>query len=417
MKERLFKRRQVRMTCLAVFTVIMTTLSAQPSMNRHRYHINYVNESHLLRKGNHLTVVHLNLEWPLRLSDLPTTALQQFLCEEVFDSKNSDYETSLSSYLNRQGDEISQMPETSGLSVNYVHFNLHGLAWEKDKYLSMRLVMKWRSGAKEKPDSLANILFTYDIVADKVLRTKDILYKSSFTDIFFTENLVNCILEGMVEDDFSMSNFSNTRTVESLVSNIIEGMDYFTYDDIFYYLPDEVCLMPLGLLFNIPWLYDEDGINPISIIPKDGFISKRALKTMEGKSKPRKDRTVENQVSSVSSDVAVSVDDPLHVYEMVDSMPHYDGDTKEMLLFLKRQVSYPSYELLLGIEGKVTVSFVVERDGTISSPSVISPVSPGIDRQAVAAVLAMPRWVPGKLNGVAVRTRTSVPVNFKLEKQ
>ena len=415
MKERLFKRRQVRMTCLAVFTVIMTTLSAQPSMNRHRYHINYVNESHLLRKGNHLTVVHLNLEWPLRLSDLPTTALQQFLCEEVFDSKNVDYETSLSSYLNRQGDEISQMPEaSSGLSVNYVHFNLQGLAWEKDKYLSMRLVMKWRSGDKEEPDSLANILFTYDIVADKVLRTKDILYKSSFTDIYFYDRLVDAILAGADKESLAMiSDFSST---EDMLNDIIEG-DFFTYADVFYYLPDEVCLLPVGLLFNIPWSYDEDGFNPISIIKKDGYISKRAQKTLEGKSKPRKDRPVGELLASSSSDVAVSVSDPQHVYEVVDTMPHYNGDTKELLLFLKRQVSYPSYELLLGIEGKVTVSFVVERDGTISSPSVISPVSPGIDRQAVAAVLAMPRWVPGKLNGVAVRTRTSVPVNFKLEKQ
>ncbi|MBR6180226.1 MAG: energy transducer TonB [Prevotella sp.] len=416
MKGRLFNRMR-RMVLLAALAAIMPPLYAQSSMDWRRYRIDYVKESHLLKKGNQLTVVNLNLEWPVRLSGLPTTALQSFLCDMVFDSKASDYDSALASYLAQQGDEIKQMPDDPGLSVRYVNYNLHGLAWEKDKYISMRLVMKWRSNDKEIPDSLANILLTYDIVADKVLRTKDILYKHSFTDIYFTENLVMSIIEGLAEPDLGISNFSEVNSPDDLMWNIMEGREFFSYSDIFFYLPDEACLLPMGLMFNVPWAYDEDGVNPVSIINKDGFISKRALKTMEGKSKPRKDRPMGNNDPSGSADAAVSLDDTLHVYEVVDSMPHYDGDTKDMFLFLKRQVSYPAYEQLLGIEGKVTVSFIVERDGSISSPTVISPVSPGIDRQAVAAVMAMPRWVPGRKNGVAVRARTGVPVTFKLEKQ
>ncbi|MBO4821702.1 MAG: energy transducer TonB [Prevotella sp.] len=407
-KGRLFKR-MGRFVLVAALAVIANSLYAQSSMDRVRYRIDYVKESHLLRKGNQLTVVNLNLEWPVRLSGMPTTALQKFLCDMVFDSKEGDYDSSLSSYLAKQGDEIKQIPDESGLSVRYVNYNLQGLAWEKDKYLSMRLVMKWRSGDKETPDSLTNVLFTYDIVADKVLRTKDILKKQCFTDIYIVDNLIMNIIEGMA------STLSDYYTSGDLAWNIKEGRDFFSFSDVYYYLPDEACLMPLGLMFNAPWVYDEDGANPVSIIKKDRFISKRGLNTMEGKSKPRKDKPAENQEKAPVSQVW-SLDSP-HVFEVVDSMPHYDGDTKEMLLFLKRQVTYPSYEMLLGIEGKVTVTFVVERDGSISAPSVIFPVSPGIDRMAVEAVMAMPRWVPGKKNGVVVRTRTGVPVTFKLDKQ
>ena len=95
-------------------------------------------------------------------------------------------------------------------------------------------------------------------------------------------------------------------------------------------------------------------------------------------------------------------------------MPEYNGKTRDMIAYLYRQINYPPYESMLGIEGKVVVSFIVERDGSVSSPSVISPVSPGIDRQAVKAIMAMPKWKPGMNNGVPVRVRMRIPITFKL---
>ena len=60
---------------MSVMLFITTGLGAQPSMDKQSYRIDYVEESHLLRKGNVVTVLTVNLEWPLRLSDYPTTAL------------------------------------------------------------------------------------------------------------------------------------------------------------------------------------------------------------------------------------------------------------------------------------------------------------------------------------------------------
>lgn len=386
MKGRLFER-ICHMAYVAVLTFVSTTLYAQSSLDMHRYRTDYVNESHLLKKGNQLTVLNIDLEWPVRLNGLPTTALGQFLCKEIFGYAGTDYDLALADYIKKQGEEIKQMPDEAGLSVRYVNYDLEGLGWVKGKYISMRLVSKFRDGNKDIPDSVFNILFTYDVVADKVLRAKDILIKDCFRDIYVRNDLKWCVLENFPEDYFNAA---------------------------FDYVPDECCIMPKGLLFNVPNVYDENYFNPIVLIDIKYFTNSNAIKTWKGQSKPRKDRM--KQVVSSVQNISESPLGEKDVYEVVDSMPHYNGETKDMMLFLKRQVSYPEYELKQGVEGRVQVSFIVERDGTISSPFVFSPISPGLDREAVKAVMSMPRWIPGMKNGVAVRTRMNVPVYFKMEK-
>ena len=85
-----------------------------------------------------------------------------------------------------------------------------------------------------------------------------------------------------------------------------------------------------------------------------------------------------------------------------------------MMEFIAKTAKYPELEQYLGHQGKVVVEFVVERDGSVSSPAVISPVSSILDREAVEAVIAMPAWKPGRQNGQPVRTRMVVPVTYKL---
>ena len=94
-------------------------------------------------------------------------------------------------------------------------------------------------------------------------------------------------------------------------------------------------------------------------------------------------------------------------------MPEFSGGMKDIAEFLTRVVKYPEYEEQMGIQGRVVVSFIVERDGSVSTPSVISPVSPGLDRESVNAVLSMPKWKPGKNMGKPVRCFYQVPVTFR----
>jgi outer membrane transport energization protein TonB (TC 2.C.1.1.1) len=127
-------------------------------------------------------------------------------------------------------------------------------------------------------------------------------------------------------------------------------------------------------------------------------------------------KDVEGLVTSQQIVSPANLVDTTLVYDVVDEMPEFNGGIKDIAEFLTRVVKYPEYEEQMGVQGRVVVSFIVERDGSVSTPSVISPVSPGLDRESVNAVMSMPKWKPGKHNGVSVRTRMNVPVSFRLNK-
>jgi len=80
---------------------------------------------------------------------------------------------------------------------------------------------------------------------------------------------------------------------------------------------------------------------------------------------------------------------------------------------MMRQAVYPELEQRYEVDGKVVVSFVVGKDGRISRPAVIFPVSPGLDRAAVKAVMDMQPWIPGKMLGKPVNVRMTLPVQFR----
>ena len=76
---------------------------------------------------------------------------------------------------------------------------------------------------------------------------------------------------------------------------------------------------------------------------------------------------------------------------------------------------YPVVAQENGVQGRVTVQFVVEKDGSISDVHVLRGVDPSLDKEAVRVVKSMPRWTPGKQNGITVRVNYRVPVLFRLQ--
>ena len=103
------------------------------------------------------------------------------------------------------------------------------------------------------------------------------------------------------------------------------------------------------------------------------------------------------------------------VFEVVEVMPSFPGGQAALLQYLNSHVKYPVVAQENGIQGRVTISFVVERDGSITDVRVARPVDPSLDREAARVVSSMPRWTPGKQNGAAVRVKFNVPVQFKLQ--
>ena len=133
-----------------------------------------------------------------------------------------------------------------------------------------------------------------------------------------------------------------------------------------------------------------------------------------------KDRTVE----AVRSDIAVAAPPPPpapkpevsnKVFDVVEEMPSFPGGQAALMSFLSSNIKYPVVAQENGVQGRVIVGFVVERDGSITDVKVMRSVDPSLDREAQRVVRAMPRWKPGKQNGSAVRVKYTVPVVFRLQ--
>uniref|UniRef100_A0AB33JNL4 Energy transducer TonB n=5 Tax=unclassified Prevotella TaxID=2638335 RepID=A0AB33JNL4_9BACT len=103
------------------------------------------------------------------------------------------------------------------------------------------------------------------------------------------------------------------------------------------------------------------------------------------------------------------------VFEVVEQMPMFPGGPTALLQYLSSNVKYPVVAQENGVQGRVVVSFVVERDGSITDVRVVRSVDPSLDKEAQRVVRSMPRWTPGKQNGSAVRVKYNVPVSFKLQ--
>jgi FKBP-type peptidyl-prolyl cis-trans isomerase FklB len=104
-----------------------------------------------------------------------------------------------------------------------------------------------------------------------------------------------------------------------------------------------------------------------------------------------------------------------NIYDNVDVQPEFPGGSQALNAYLGNNVKYPSAAVERGAQGKVVVSFVVERDGSISQARVVRAVDQDLDREALRVILAMPRWKPGSMGGKNVRVRYELPITFRLK--
>ena len=103
------------------------------------------------------------------------------------------------------------------------------------------------------------------------------------------------------------------------------------------------------------------------------------------------------------------------VFDVVEVMPSFPGGQGALFEWLSKNIKYPVVAEENGVQGRVIVTFVVERNGSITDVQVVKSVDPSLDKEAVRVVKAMPHWIPGKQNGSAVRVKFTVPVTFRLQ--
>ena len=102
-------------------------------------------------------------------------------------------------------------------------------------------------------------------------------------------------------------------------------------------------------------------------------------------------------------------------YDAVDEMPQFPGGPSALFEFLSKNIQYPKEAEDANLQGRVIVSFVVEKDGSVSNAKVVRPIDPLLDAEALRVVNSMPKWIPGKQNGEAFRVKYTIPVTFRVE--
>jgi len=103
------------------------------------------------------------------------------------------------------------------------------------------------------------------------------------------------------------------------------------------------------------------------------------------------------------------------VFDVVEQMPSFPGGPSALMQYLSSNIKYPVVAEENGVQGRVVCTFVVERDGSITDVRVVKSVDPSLDKEAMRVVKSMPKWIPGKQNGSAVRVKYTVPVTFRLQ--
>lgn len=103
------------------------------------------------------------------------------------------------------------------------------------------------------------------------------------------------------------------------------------------------------------------------------------------------------------------------VFDVVEQMPEFPGGQAALLKWISDNIKYPAIAEENGIQGRVVCTFVVERDGSVTDVLVARSIDPSLDKEAIRVLKKMPKWIPGKQNGSAVRVKYTVPVTFRLQ--
>lgn len=142
----------------------------------------------------------------------------------------------------------------------------------------------------------------------------------------------------------------------------------------------------------------------------------RGVVTQEGSDDADKFKAVHEQVVVKEPEPEVKHKEE-EIFVAVEQQAEFPGGQAALMKWLSQNVRYPETAQQNDVQGRVIVKFVVEKDGSIGTATILKGVDKDLDREALLVVKKMPRWQPGKNNGVAVRSYFNLPVVFKLQNQ
>ena len=103
------------------------------------------------------------------------------------------------------------------------------------------------------------------------------------------------------------------------------------------------------------------------------------------------------------------------VYEVCEQMPIFEGGDAALLKYLRENLKYPDKTKDRGVQGRLVIGFIVEKDGSLTDVKVLRPVDIDLDAEVLRLVKGMPKWIPGRHNGQRVRVKYLLPIHICLQ--
>lgn len=119
-------------------------------------------------------------------------------------------------------------------------------------------------------------------------------------------------------------------------------------------------------------------------------------------------------IAFCQNEVKVSDDDA--IFFVVEVQPEFPGGLDSMYAYIQKNLVYPEKAKAEGIEGRVFITFTIEKDGSVSNVKILRGIGGGCDEAAKEVVEKMPKWKPGTQRGKPVRVQFNLPIKFELEK-
>ena len=175
-----------------------------------------------------------------------------------------------------------------------------------------------------------------------------------------------------------------------------------------------VAVVLLGIYFCSNWNSSPSSLQSDDVVDTQGNQTATASPVQSSNSSSQQTQNVTSYPTANDKLSTVSVESR-KVFTVVEQMPSFPGGDAALMSYLANNIHYPTVAAENGVQGRVVVGFVVERDGSITDVRILRGVDPSLDREAMRVVKSMPRWTPGKQNGSAVRVKYQVPVAFRLQ--
>lgn len=169
--------------------------------------------------------------------------------------------------------------------------------------------------------------------------------------------------------------------------------------------------------FTAPVIKKDDEVKPEDEIKTQDELmaSKGVLATFDVQGNDEENGQVLTSHAAIATEPVKPKEEENKVFDVVEQMPSYPGGMGALMQYLSSHIKYPVIAEENGIQGRVICTFVVERDGSITDVRIAKSVDPSLDKEAIRVVSSMPKWVPGRQNGSAVRVKYTLPVTFRLQ--